>query len=102
MPAKPGQDLGDVVVSLHIGHRTEKGVYVRRTSQEGAAFLVGPELLDLLIPGAWQFRAKGVFRYRPRGVGAMRVVKQGVAGDYVTEFKDGKWTAVEVADRVNG
>jgi len=102
MPPDPGEDSGDVAVSLHIGHRTEKGVYVRRTSQDGAAFLVGPELLDLLTPGAWQFRAKAVFLYRPRGVGATRVVKKGVAGDYVTKFRDGKWTAEAVADRVNG
>ena len=70
LPAEEGEEIGGVALSLHLGRREGDGIYVRRTFQDGTAFLVGPGLLDLITAGAWQFRGKEVFRFRPRGVAA--------------------------------
>ena len=68
-----GQDLGDVVVSLHLGKRTPEGVYVRRASGDGGAFVAPAALVDLIARGAWQFRAKRVFPFRPRDLSPTKI-----------------------------
>jgi hypothetical protein len=102
MPPEEGEEIGEVVVSLHLGRITDKGVYVRRLDRDGVVFLVGPELLELLRPGAWQFRSKEVFRYRPGALRPSRIEKRGIAGDETAEFRDGSWTADAHPDRVDG